>query len=174
MRVGTIKERLLAKCIPVTESGCWLWLENEKTAGYGRIGVNGKKELAHRVSYEVFKGAIPEGMTIDHLCRVRCCINPDHLEPVSFKENILRGTNPAAINARKTLCVKGHPLDEMNTYLSPNGGGRNCRACDRLRYHDNKEVVLERRADYYKRNAERVKTRVRVYRERKRNEVHDL
>ena len=170
---STVKERLLLQSIPVTESGCWIWMGNDKTAGYGRFYLNKKKELVHRVSYEVFKGHIPDGLTIDHLCRVRCCINPDHLQAVTFKENILRGTAPAAINARKKTCQNGHLLDEANTYCIPSGG-RSCRACDRLRYYSNKEVVLERRADYYRRNAEKVKARTRAYRERKKREVHNL
>lgn len=85
---------------------------------------------AHRVSYETFVGPIPAGLTLDHLCRNTLCINPAHLEPVTIKENVLRGDGPTARNARKTHCDRGHAFDETNTGPNANGG-RSCRACKR-------------------------------------------
>jgi hypothetical protein len=82
--------RFFALMIPEPNSGCWLWLGSLRS-GYGRFSLNGKTCEAHRVSYEHLVGPIPQGMMIDHLCRTRCCINPDHLEPVTNAENIRRG-----------------------------------------------------------------------------------
>lgn len=111
--------------------GCWLWQGPLSDGGYGRLYVEKGVEVpAHRWSYEHSVGPIPDGLTIDHLCRVRACVNPDHLEPVTMRVNILRGTSPASHNATKTACKHGHPFDEENTYHMP-AGGRSCRACQR-------------------------------------------
>jgi hypothetical protein len=88
--------------------------------------------LAHRVSYERYVGPIPEGAHLDHLCRNRACVNPEHLEPVSVQTNILRGVSPSAVNAAKTECLRGHPFDDENTYVCP-AGKRRCRACKTAR-----------------------------------------
>lgn len=109
---------------------CWLWTAYKSNGGYGRIKVDGQMVPAHRVAYKLLVGPIPEGMELDHLCRVRHCVNPAHLEPVTHGENTLRSTSPAAIHAAKTHCVNGHPFDAANTYLRPTGG-RACRACNR-------------------------------------------
>lgn len=87
---------------------------------------------AHRYAYEHFIGPIPEGLQVDHLCRVRNCVNPDHLEAVTCRENVLRGDGVAAANARATHCPQGHAYDEANTYTWTNGG-RHCRACARIK-----------------------------------------
>lgn len=108
-------------------SGCWQWTA-ATTNGYGRVKWNGVLHLAHRLSYEHYVGDIPDGLELDHLCRNRGCINPAHLEPVTRRENILRGVSPPALGARVTYCPNGHPYDEANTYTRP-GGGRTCRKC---------------------------------------------
>lgn len=109
---------------------CWNWIRPRPRDGYGAILWHGEPKLAHRVSYEIAHGAIPDGMTIDHLCRNRGCVNPEHLEPVSNRENVLRGRGPTAVNSRKTHCVNGHPLSGDN--LRPRSdGGRRCRECQR-------------------------------------------
>ena len=114
---------------------CWLWLAARQSQGYGVLRINcvrgsqGVLVYAHRVSYELTKGKIPDGLELDHLCRVRHCVNPDHLEAVSGDENIRRGISLAAINARKTHCKLGHPLSGDNLYLRPDGMGRQCLVC---------------------------------------------
>ena len=93
------------------EGECWVWTAWRIKNGYGRIQLTSRKPaLAHRAVYEILVGPIPEGLTLDHLCRNRACVNPSHLEPVTMRENALRGIGPTAINARKTHCPKGHPF----------------------------------------------------------------
>ena len=102
------------------ESGCWEWTASiGKKEGYGRFG----DTWAHRKSWEFFRGPIPKGLTIDHLCRNRKCVNPDHLEPVSLVENIRRGMSPAHVARRAGTCQKGHPM------LTMKSGRRYCRPC---------------------------------------------
>lgn len=112
---------------PVPESGCWIWL-GALVCGYGNLMVNGKTIKAHRFSYEQKYGKIPEGMQLDHLCRVRCCVNPNHLETVTQKENINRGI---CASTEKTHCPKGHPYNETNTFRRRNRNSRECRICMR-------------------------------------------
>lgn len=121
------------------DTHCWIWLRSRTLAGYGQwtAGV-----LAHRVMYEALVGPIPDGLTLDHLCRNRACCNPGHLEPVTMAENLLRGVGPTATNARKTKCVKGHPLSGDNLYRDPRGR-RQCRSCRR---EANREWDRRRRA----------------------------
>lgn len=117
----------------VTEDahGCWIF-DCLTDAGYGQFQDDNEHHVAHRWSYELLVGEIPPGLTLDHLCRVRACVNPWHLDPVPHRVNILRGEGPAAINARKTQCVEGHPFTGENTYLTPDGR-RQCRTCIRRR-----------------------------------------
>ena len=89
---------------------------------------------AHRCSYEFLKGEIPNGLVIDHLCRVRNCINPDHLEPVTPLENMMRGNNQTVTNKTKTVCKNGHEFTPENTYTNPYSGKRKCRTCNRNNY----------------------------------------
>ncbi len=124
---GTPEERFWAKVDVTAADLCWHWTAGLQSAGYGRFSADGRDIGAHRFAYELLVGPIPEGLHIDHLCRVRHCVNPEHLEPVTQRENILRGECPAALNARMTECPRGHPFDEANTYLT--GGQRTCRTC---------------------------------------------
>jgi hypothetical protein len=115
-----------------TEDECWPWSGGTST-GYGRLWVPGVGHVpAHRISYEALRGPIPAGLVIDHLCRNRACINPAHLEPVTLKENILRGEGMAARRARQTHCKRGHPLSGANLYRYRDGR-RDCRACWSIR-----------------------------------------
>ena len=107
---------------------CLTWTASKTATGYGRIRWQRETRYAHRVAYEVLVGPIPEGLTIDHLCRNRACVNVDHLEPVTQGENALRGTGPFAINAAKTRCKRGHEFTEENTRVSK-AGNRNCVTC---------------------------------------------
>lgn len=102
---------------------CWLWTGLVQSNGYGVFNVAGRPQRAHRVSYEMHVGPIPPGLQIDHLCRVRKCVNPAHLEPVTARENSRR--------AMRTHCVNGHEFTSENTYM--NGGKRYCRTCRRDR-----------------------------------------
>ena len=112
----------------VTESGCWVWTKGQVN-GYGRIRVNGRSTYVHRLVYELFVGPIPEGLILDHLCRVRPCCNPYHLQPVTNKENILRGESPPAQQARKTHCCNGHELSGKNVKEYAGTHRRICQMC---------------------------------------------
>ena len=116
-----------SKYEPTTESGCWLWLGTTKPYGYGNFAYMGESWRAHRFSYEHFKGPITKGLEVDHLCRVRSCVNPDHLEAVTHLENVRRGR--ADYNKHKTHCPKGHPYNVENTRIYK--GWRKCRTCHR-------------------------------------------
>lgn len=105
--------------------GCWLWgLSLDKSTGYGQITIANRVYKAHRVSYEAFVGPIPAGLHIDHLCRVRNCVNPEHLEPVTPLVNTRRSP---ITHGNETHCPQGHAYDEANTYRA--GGRRLCRKC---------------------------------------------
>lgn len=108
--------------------GCWEWMAYCNPEGYGMFGVRkGKTVRAPRFAYEDVVGPIPVGLVLDHLCRNTLCVNPSHLEPVSQRENILRGVGLPALNARKTHCLRGHPFVESNMYRTRRG--RECRKC---------------------------------------------
>lgn len=128
----SLEQRFWMKVDQGTEEECWEWNASLTPAGYGKIGLNNKLLLAHRVSYEINVGPIPDGLTIDHLCRNRKCVNPSHLEPVSMEENLLRGESPPAKNALKTHCPQGHAYEGDNIIWDKgrNGKiGRKCRTC---------------------------------------------
>lgn len=124
---------------------CWLWPGSTDGKGYGLAKLHGRTRRVHRVVYEHLVGPIPEGYTLDHLCRVRNCANPAHLEPVTSAVNTLRENSiaPAAINARKTHCIRNHPLSGENLRLVKDGRYRQCRACTKAAQH---ERYLARRA----------------------------
>lgn len=138
--INTIRVRKFWASVAVLESGCWEWTGVRYPTGYGQPPFTGEGHQAgyvHRVSYRWLVGAIPDGLTIDHLCRNRACVNPDHLEAVSQRVNTLRSPIAvAAINARKTHCIHGHPFSSENTYLRRQSNGhwsRACRTCGRER-----------------------------------------
>jgi len=121
------QERFEAKF--AKSEGCWFWSAAHFQDGYGSFLLNGRNVNAHRVAYELYIGPIPEGKEIDHLCRNRGCVRPDHLEPVERRTNILRGIGFGATNALKTHCLKGHRFDLFNTYQAPGQSSRDCRRC---------------------------------------------
>jgi hypothetical protein len=117
----------------VLPNGCWRSFCKPQLTGYVRVcrREDGKKvgRMLHRIFYELHKGPIPAGMTLDHLCRNRGCINPDHLEPVTQRENLMRSPlAPARINSEKTHCPQGHPYEGDNLVIN-NKGQRTCRIC---------------------------------------------
>jgi hypothetical protein len=149
----SVEERFWSK-VRKTET-CWLWMATRNNQGYGEfwVAAAGKKVLAHRFAYELLVGSIPEGLTLDHVrangCTSHACVKAiadehglPHLEPVTERENILRSDSFSARNARKTHCPAGHPYDEVNTYVSRQGG-RNCRTCHRQQERDRRHRRIE-------------------------------
>lgn len=124
--------RRIAAQVEIDEGGCWIWRGYVKPNGYGTLAIARHPYYVHRLSYEAHVGPIPEGLEIDHLCRVRACCNPDHLEPVTHAENGRRGM----AGVLKTHCNNGHLYDAANTYLY-RGQWRRCRQCDRERQRRN-------------------------------------
>lgn len=125
-------ERIMARVV-IDPCGCWLW-QGSTVDGYGTINVSGRIVRVHRLMYELTVGPIPEGHELDHVrergCRHRHCCNPAHLEPVTHRDNVLRGDGIAARNARKTHCKRGHEFTEANTYRRRDRpGNRECKAC---------------------------------------------
>lgn len=150
MYMGMTEERFMSYVIPVPFTGCWLWLGGMYPSGYGNLRDRPNKDrVAHRWSYRHFVGAIPEGMQIDHLCRVRLCVNPRHLEVVTNRENCRRGIAGALTTARqlaKTHCPQGHPYSGSNLYIGIKTKARFCKTCTRLcaarkRERDKRAVV---------------------------------
>jgi hypothetical protein len=126
-----IERRILALYHEGGKDDCWPWLGKINDGGYGIIwgGADNPRELrAHRVMYEIHRGPIPDGLDLDHLCRVRHCVNPAHLEPVTRRENLRRSP---IIDWDRTHCKRGHEFTEANTYIT-RSGYRNCRECHRL------------------------------------------
>jgi HNH endonuclease len=114
------------------EDDCWLWTGHVERNGYARFTIGRERWGAHRWAYERFVGPIADGLTIDHLCRVRHCVNPTHMQVVTqFVNNRRAPLVGSTVNAAKTSCLRGHPFDEVNTYVSPANGQRRCRACRR-------------------------------------------
>ena len=109
---------------------CWHWTAAKSPAGYGVGYLNGRTGQAHRIVWSIFNGPIPAGMQLDHLCYVRDCVNPAHLEVVTPEENRRRIKNRTSGNAKKTHCPQGHPYTNDNLYQRPDGG-RGCVACRR-------------------------------------------
>lgn len=124
-----LPENFWVKVEPEPNSGCWLWTGGDNGVGHGKFRYQGKKNcLAHRVAYSLLVRPIPDGLTIDHLCRVPACVNPRHLEVVTLRENVLRGSGLTARQARMTLCKRGHQFSARLWR-----GHRICRVCDNWR-----------------------------------------
>ena len=136
-RVGRFRntvDSILSRVRP-TSFGCWEWSGGHQSAGYATVSFGCSLQLVHRVLYQEMIGAFPAGREADHLCRHRWCVNPLHIEPVTRRENVLRGPGPDVLVARylsRTHCPRGHPYDEANTYVDRRGY-RSCRTC-RLSY----------------------------------------
>jgi hypothetical protein len=130
------------------QNSCWLWAGNCKPDGYGRLWDTfmNRYVYAHRLVYENVVGEIPKGLQLDHLCRVTTCVNPEHLEPVKQRENILRGDGVAAMHYKKTHCKNGHPFNGENLKIDKRGH-RQCRACmrnyAREYYHVSRKLTIK-------------------------------
>ena len=137
-RGATLIERIMAKTA-VMPNGCWQWRGAMRTDGYGFLSSEGRNVRVHRAAYEVLVGAVPDGLVLDHLCRNRLCVNPEHLEPVTSRVNTLRGVGRGATNAAVTHCPSGHPYDDSNTMFTPSG--RQCRECGRISHRASSAVI---------------------------------
>lgn len=128
---ASVEARFWAK-VDKTDT-CWLWTGAKTKDGYSSFYVGERTDYGHRFAYELLLGPIPSTLQLDHVCRVRHCVRPDHLEAVTQKENLLRGSSDPAINARKSVCPNGHPYDAVTK------GRRYCRTCinakNRMAYH---------------------------------------
>lgn len=161
MRFDDLPPRIREKVEMVTESGCWIWM-GALSDGYG--SVNSKHVdtgKAHRAVFVLLRGALPANLTLDHGCRVRCCVNPDHLKPMPHADNVLLGEGPTAKNRRKTHCKRGHLLP-----VEPNKGrSRECRSCKPIQDAEwaarNPERVRKHHRAYYERHSEDERERAR-------------
>jgi hypothetical protein len=178
--------RFFAK-VELTDS-CWIWTAGKDPNGYARFWWStGRTSQAvrrdpmvysYRWLYELTNGPIADGLVIDHLCRNRACVNPDHLEVVTQRVNILRGTGASARNARRTHCPKGHEYTSGNIYIHKRKGtqGRDCKRCCGERNREQRERHPEKRRAikraYYERHRDEVKAHVQEYRAQHRDEVN--
>jgi hypothetical protein len=126
MRKGTFEERFWSR---VSVGDCWEWTGTVTRKGYGLVKFpDHRRKVVHRQAWEMLVGPIPDGLDLDHLCRNRKCLNPDHLEPVTRRENLMRGATLARVNAQKTHCPQRHPYAGANLGIG-SAGDRYCRSC---------------------------------------------
>jgi hypothetical protein len=141
----------------VTDTGCWEWVGRKNGDGYGQFDVGSRTDgtrksvAAHRWVWEILRGEVPAGTELDHLCRVRGCVNPSHLEAVTHAENVRRGEGGSNMS-NKTHCAQGHPFDDANTRIARSNGKpaqRRCRVCearwDREYKERNRILLAEKR-----------------------------
>jgi hypothetical protein len=157
-----LPERLESRIERIPESGCWIWTGSMSFQGYGHITESGKVKKAHRVVYEASGKIIPHGLFLDHLCRVRACVNPAHLEPVTHRTNVLRGISFAAFNAKKEFCDNGHQLTEDNlvNFIKDR---RQCKKCWAKYRRETKRRTRARRMKPVKANNKSGHTGVRFH-----------
>lgn len=149
--IPQLRTRLLSRTHRV--ENCLVWQGYINPAGYGEVyvrrhegGIGRKGQLAHIVSYRLYKGDIPAGLELDHLCRNRACINPDHLEAVTHQINMHRGTAPAAINKAKTHCKHGHVFTDKQPAYYILRGWRRCNECHKRIQADRRSNIRQREA----------------------------
>ena len=158
-------DRIVAYSVPEPNSGCWLWMAGLNSDGYGLL--HGR--IASRQSYEIFKCEIPTAFEIDHLCRIRCCVNPDHLEPVIHAENMAR--SDTTFHTSIAHCPQGHEYTDQNTYRDKRGH-RSCKKCAAIR--SAKQDPAKRRAAVNRwaaKNREYLRERARKYNKAKKEGV---
>jgi hypothetical protein len=142
----TVIDRIAKRTVVDPDTGCWLW-QGALSNGYGTLSVGKRSRGAHRLSYEAHRGEVPRGLEIDHLCRVRCCVNPDHLEPVTHVENVRRGA-ACALRPRTTHCPRGH--ERVRHEAKTPSGSKYCALC-RAMFQErsklmNRQITKYRRA----------------------------
>jgi hypothetical protein len=145
--LASMRTRFTEKFKPNAETGCWDWTASKDLGGYGMFSVaRSQSRRAHRISYQMFVGQIPDGLVIDHLCRNRGCVNPEHLEPVTASENAKRGLM-GDLRPPTTHCVRGHEYTADNTRHVVRGGYKTivCRACESLRNDRKREARQSRK-----------------------------
>lgn len=135
-------------------SECWSWLAHKHPRGYGAIKIGGKMIKAHRLSYYLYRGKMPDGLDIDHLCRNTSCVNPFHLEAVPHKVNIMRGLSPGSLNAQKTHCPRGHEYD-----IKYGKNSRWCSTCRKQYNHEYQRKHRERLREYDRLKMQRLRAK---------------
>jgi hypothetical protein len=167
-RAGASDQDRFAKTVDMDlDGGCWAWTRPLRPNGYGEFTVGREQHTAHRWAYLLFVGPIEDGLVVDHLCRNRACVNPDHLELVTNAENVLRGEGHSAENARKTTCLRGHdlPLDHPRTPADR----RVCLVCksaESKRWNEaNREKAAEKTRRYREAHRDEINARRRARRE---------
>jgi hypothetical protein len=160
-----VLERFWDKVL-VDSNDCWNFYSMVRN-GYGRFKINNKTLSAHRFAYEVNNGKIPYGLTLDHKCRNTQCVNPNHLEPVSQKVNVLRGNAPSARAKRTNFCIRGHPLFGDNLRINKTNNTRGCKACRKITgkiySQKNKERLYELRKIWKEKNKLKLKEYFKEY-----------
>ena len=170
--VELILDRFWDKVDVDQKTNCWNFTSMLRN-GYGRFKVNYKTVSAHRFLYEIHNGKIPKGLTLDHLCRNLSCVNPDHLEAITQKENVLRGTAPSALAVRNNKCIRGHELTGTNLYINKSNGERMCKECSAIRrreyykkYGEHPSKIL-----WNKNNPEKIREMQRRYYQKRKNSL---
>lgn len=157
--------RFFAKIQIDPQTDCWLWTASKTKNGYPRFHLNGKWAAAHRIMYQWTFGQIPPDKECDHICDLRGapepnrhCVNPDHIQIVTHRENTLRGKTIPALNITKTHCPQGHEYTEENTWVGKRVS-RTCKLCSNSRtlayYHRNRDKELLKRRQYWEKNKDR-------------------
>ena len=142
---GAVKPALRFTMQFAKRKSCWEWIGPITSRGYGAFYANKKLIYAHRFSFELFIGKIPDGLQIDHLCKNVRCVNPGHLKACTSRENNLRSDSPSARNAKKHSCYKGHRFTKKNTYYTTKGGFRICRTCSIEKWSRLKDAINAKR-----------------------------